>query len=80
MNQKGKIMDADLGTDTAMGMHMHPPALDYALEMVSQLGKAGLTAVPVKPSVAMLTAGARAGGVSVETAWKIYQAMLKEEG
>ncbi|WP_207486133.1 hypothetical protein [Arenibaculum pallidiluteum] len=64
----------------ASSLQPQVPALDYALEMVAQLGKAGLAAVPVKPSVAMLTAGARAGGVSVETAWKIYQAMLKEEG
>jgi len=35
------------------------------------------TSVPLKPSAAMLAAGARAGGVSVETAWKIYQAMIK---
>ncbi|HSK38824.1 MAG TPA: hypothetical protein VK943_03565 [Arenibaculum sp.] len=55
-------------------------ALDYALDMVAALGEAGLTTVPVKPSAAMLTAGARAGGVSVETVWKIYQAMLREEG
>jgi hypothetical protein len=34
------------------------------------------TAVPTKPSLEMLTAGARAGSVSVETAWKIYQAMI----
>lgn len=33
--------------------------------------------VPLKPSAAMLANGARAGGVSVEVAWKIYQAMLK---
>jgi hypothetical protein len=55
-------------------------AMDYALEMVQALGEAGLTTVPVKPSAAMLTAGARAGKVSVETVWKIYQAMLREEG
>lgn len=34
------------------------------------------TAVPLKPSAAMLAAGSRAGGVSVEIAWKIYQAMI----
>lgn len=33
--------------------------------------------VPLKPSAVMLAAGARAGGVSVEAAWKIYQAMIK---
>lgn len=33
--------------------------------------------VPEKPTMEMLTAGSIAGGVSVETAWNIYQAMLK---
>lgn len=33
--------------------------------------------VPLKPSAIMLAAGARAGGVSVEAAWKIYLAMIK---
>lgn len=33
--------------------------------------------VPVKPTVAMVAAGATAGGVSVARAWRIYQAMLK---
>jgi len=33
--------------------------------------------VPLKPSAVMLAAGARAGGVSVEAAWKIYHAMIK---
>jgi hypothetical protein len=44
------------------------------------LGHAGdptSTTVPLKPSAAMLAAGSRAGGVSVEAAWKIYQAMIK---
>jgi hypothetical protein len=36
--------------------------------------------VPCKPTVAMLTAGAKSGGVSVERAWQIYQAMLKALG
>ena len=33
--------------------------------------------VPEKPTMAMLTAGSIAGGVSVEVAWNMYQAMLK---
>jgi len=41
---------------------------------------AGFAAVPLKPSVAMLAAGTRAGGVSVEAAWKIYLAMVKAAG
>jgi hypothetical protein len=40
-------------------------------------GDAPVAAVPLKPSAAMLAEGARAGGVTVETAWKIYQAMLR---
>ncbi len=55
----------------------HQGALDYALDVVSALGEAGLTAVPIKPSTEMLTAGARAGDVGVETAWRIYQAMVQ---
>jgi len=49
----------------------------YALGVVEQMGVHGLTAVPVKPSMDMLLAGARAGAVSVETAWNIYTAMLR---
>lgn len=33
---------------------------------------------PVKPSTRMLAAGAKAGNVSVETAWKIYLAMTQD--
>ncbi|MBE9558880.1 MAG: hypothetical protein IMF08_18630 [Proteobacteria bacterium] len=33
--------------------------------------------VPEKPTMEMLAAGSIAGGVSVEAAWNIYQAMLK---
>lgn len=36
------------------------------------------TPTPLKPSAAMLAAGSRAGGVSVEIAWKIYLAMVRE--
>ncbi|MDG3440514.1 hypothetical protein [Nitrospirillum amazonense] len=35
------------------------------------------TPVPLKPTTEMLAAGARAGGVSVATAWAIYTSMLK---
>jgi len=51
-------------------------ALAYALDMVSALGESGLTAVPIKPTTEMLTAGSRAGDVSVEAVWRIYQAMI----
>jgi len=37
----------------------------------------GTRLVPEKPTLDMLTSGSLAGGVSVETAWNIWQAMLK---
>lgn len=40
----------------------------------------GARAVPEKPTMEMLAAGSVAGGVSVETAWNIFQAMLKAAG
>lgn len=38
----------------------------------------GPATVPRKPSAEMLAAGTRAGEVSVETAWRVYQAMVAE--
>ncbi|MEA1677410.1 hypothetical protein [Nitrospirillum sp. BR 11163] len=35
------------------------------------------TPAPLKPTTEMLAAGARAGGVSVATAWAIYTSMLR---
>lgn len=32
--------------------------------------------LPGKPTASMLAAGARAGNVSVEVAWRVYQAMV----
>lgn len=51
-------------------------AMAYALDMVTAFGDAGLTIVPVKPTLEMLTAGAQAGDISIETVWRIYQAMI----
>lgn len=48
------------------------------VNMVEVMAEAGLAPVPLKPTAAMLAAGSRAGQVSVETVWKIYQAMLHE--
>lgn len=45
--------------------------VDTAIEQMT-------TPAPLKPSAAMLAAGSRAGGVSVEIAWKIYLAMVRE--
>lgn len=52
--------------------------LTYALDVVGAMGDAGMTPVPLKPSATMLASGSRAGGVSVEVAWKIYLAMIRE--
>lgn len=41
------------------------------------MGIRGLTAVPVKPTQEMLTAGARAGGIGIETVMAVYTAMLR---
>lgn len=49
----------------------------FALNEVEQMGIRGLTAVPVKPTQEMLTAGARAGQISIETVMAVYTAMLR---
>lgn len=49
----------------------------FALNEVEQMGIRGLTAVPVKPTQEMLTAGAGAGSISIETAMAVYTAMLR---
>lgn len=50
---------------------------DQGFDVIAALAEAGLSTVPAKPTAAMLADGARAGGVSVETAWRVYQAMLR---
>lgn len=50
--------------------------LNASVTAMGTLCEPGHTVVPLKPSAAMLAAGARSGGVSVEIAWKIYQAMI----
>src|SRR5689334_8068228 len=52
-------------------------ALQLAHDVVDAIGEAGLVTVLANPTAAMLAAGARAGDVSVECAWRIYQAMIK---
>lgn len=58
----------------------HRPGSDEAmalsLEGRSAQAETSLVSVPVKPTAAMLASGARAAGVSVEVAWKIYRAMV----
>lgn len=55
----------------AVSLHGVTAVVDTAVEQMT-------TPVPLKPSAAMLAAGSRAGGVSVEIAWKIYLAMVRE--
>jgi hypothetical protein len=47
------------------------------LVSVEPMPRRGVRTVPEKPTTEMLAAGSIAGGVSVEAAWNIYQAMLK---
>jgi len=49
----------------------------HALDVLEQMCAQGLSAVPVKPSMEMLLAGAQAGGISIETAWNVWTAMLR---
>ncbi|WP_146214702.1 hypothetical protein [Azospirillum thermophilum] len=55
-------------------------SVDGSLAAIGALNDQSVTAVPLKPSASMLAAGSRAGGVSVEIAWKIYQAMIRHAG
>ncbi len=47
-----------------------------ALRAVDSMTESGIVAVPFKPTLEMLTAGSRAGGISVEKVWEIYRAMI----
>lgn len=60
--------------DTANENDMDPMA--RTLEAVQALHAAGLITVPAKPTAQMLAAGSQTGSVSVETAWRVYQAMV----
>ena len=61
----------------------HRPGPDDAMALCldgrSAQAEANLVPVPVKPTAAMLAAGARSAGVSVEIAWRIYRAMVLHE-
>ena len=52
-------------------------ALQGESDRIDLLPRRGTRNVPEKPTLDMLTSGSLAGGVSVETAWNIWQAMLK---
>lgn len=53
--------------------------MTLSLDGRSVQAEAGLVPVPAKPTAAMLAAGARSAGVSVEVAWRIYRAMVLHE-
>ena len=55
-------------------------ALARALAAVQALGTTDAVVVPATPSAGMLVAGARAGGVTPETAARIYRAMVLSGG
>jgi len=51
-------------------------ALERALAAVEAMGETDAVVVPATPSPAMLSAGARRGGVSEDIAARVYQAMI----
>ncbi|WP_448203967.1 hypothetical protein [Azospirillum sp. sgz302134] len=65
---------AERALDSSMALGASPVG---AMPLAS-FGETSHTPVPLKPTAGMLAAGSRAGGVSVETAWKIYLAMINE--
>lgn len=64
-------------------MNIHTPqtegnvALRADSERIQMLPRRGMRNVPEKPTLDMLTSGSLAGGISVEAAWNVWQAMLK---
>jgi len=54
--------------------------LKQALAAVEAMGATDAVVVPATPSSSMLTAGARIGGVTTETAARIYRAMVLAGG
>lgn len=57
--------------DSDSGRH-----LERALAAVEAMGATDAVVVPATPSPSMLAAGARIGGVTTETAARIYRAMV----
>lgn len=54
------------------------PASRVRMPDVGVLAECSTVAVPLKPSAMMLADGSRAGNVSVECAWRIYLAMIRQ--
>ena len=54
--------------------------LEQALAAVEAMGASDVVVVPATPSASMLTAGARTGRCTPETAARIYKAMVLAGG
>jgi hypothetical protein len=66
----------DIAMTNSMTVVQMKTPMTYALDMVAAMGDPGITTVPTKPTASMLAAGARAGGVTVEVAWRVFQSMV----
>ena len=55
------------------------PNLEMALAELEEQVDLGVKFVPMQPSLAMMQAGARAGGIDEALAAKIYRAMLEAD-
>lgn len=55
------------------------PTLGLALAELEELVDHGIKFVPMQPSLAMVQAGARAGGITIDQATKIYRAMIEAD-
>ena len=71
-------MSDDKMETTPPGRPASDPAMTLSLGRSAQ-GDQGMVTVPVKPTAAMLASGARAAGVSVEVAWKVYRTMVQQQ-
>lgn len=62
--------DSEFSQDSSLGL---------TFQVLDSLGSEGLAITPFEPSETMLCAGASAGGVSPETAKRVYQVMLQTQ-
>lgn len=56
----------------------YSPAMQKALSLVAAMGTTQWVVLPERPSLTMMTAGARAGHVPPGLAGQIYRAMVRE--
>lgn len=62
---------------TQLALLRNTALLDFDARAAKAADTSDQINVPAKPSLDMLTAGSRAGDVSVKKAWEIYMAMLR---